>query len=208
MPIEDSRATADPDPVVTETPQATGLTATIDRDGSPVRDQQLVPLVERLAGELSGLRRDFDAKIRYDEVKQQQITAMHEELQTLRAGLHLRLLQPMFTDLIAMHDDLADVLSADDSGANAATHPAKILESLKESILETLLRNGVSSYSVDSDELDRSRQRVIDAVGTTDPTLDRRVIRRPRVGFEYDGGKVLRPEWVVVHRYTGPQEPA
>jgi molecular chaperone GrpE len=206
MQIEDSQSSADP--AVPETPEATGLTGTIDGDRPPGGERELVSLVERLAGELAGLRRDFDAKIRYDEVKQQQITAMHEELQTLRAGLHLRLLQPMFTDLIAMHDDLTDALSVDDSGANAAAHPAKILESLKESILETLLRNGVSSYSVDSNELDRSRQRVIDAVGTTDPTLDRRVIRRPRMGFDYDGGKVLRPEWVVVHRHTGPQEPA
>ncbi|HKS49832.1 MAG TPA: hypothetical protein VJT49_32945 [Amycolatopsis sp.] len=150
--------------------------------------------------ELAGLRADFAAKIRYDEVKERQITSMHEELQVFRVGLHLRLLQPLFTDLIAMHDDLADALGLD----NAAVE----LESFKESVLETLSRNGVSSYSVDSDKVDRARQRVIRAVATGDETLDGHVQRRVRVGFEYDSGKVLRPEWVVAYRYTRSVEEA
>lgn len=154
--------------------------------------------VARLADELAALRADFAAKIRYDEVKEQQIASMHEELQSFRAGLHLRLLQPVFTDLIAMHDDLLDALNSD----NAASE----LESFKESVLETLSRNGVSRYAGESDEVDRARQRVIRAVATSDETLDRHVQHRIRPGFEYDNGKVLRPEWVVAYRYTRAAE--
>ncbi|HEX4224330.1 MAG TPA: nucleotide exchange factor GrpE [Pseudonocardiaceae bacterium] len=154
--------------------------------------------VARLADELAGLRADFAAKIRYDEIKERQIASMHEELQSFRAGLHLRLLQPMFTDLIAMHDDLLDALNS----GNATSE----LESFKESVLETLSRNGVSRYAVESDEVDRARQRVISAVATSDETLEGHVRHRIRPGFAYDNGKVLRPEWVVAYRYTRAAE--
>jgi molecular chaperone GrpE (heat shock protein) len=160
----------------------------------------LAALVGRLAGEVAGLQKEFKDKIRYDEVKERQIDRMHEELQGFRTGLHLRLLQPVFTDLIAMHDDLVEASHQDNASAD--------LDSFKESILETLLRNGVSSYIVDSNEIDRARQRVIRAVTTSDETLDRHVQRRVRVGFEYDNGKVLRPEWVVAYRHAPNAEEA
>jgi molecular chaperone GrpE (heat shock protein) len=158
----------------------------------------LASILERFTGELAELRAEFAAKIRYDEVKERQIASMHEELQSFREGLHLRLLQPVFTDLIAMHDDLVDVLGAG--------NPAPELVSFKESVLETLARNGVSSYSVDSHEVDRGRQRVIRVVTTSDEKLDRHVQDRLRVGFEYDTGKVLRPEWVIVYRHAPKAE--
>jgi molecular chaperone GrpE len=202
MSIEDSQSSTGPDTAADGSPRAVGTVETIAVNGSP-SDQN--SLLERLAAELAGLRRDFDAKIRYDEVKERQIANMHEELQTLRAGAHLRILRSIFTDLIAMHDDITDALSANEAGSMA--QPATILGSLRETLLEALLRNGVSSYSVDSDELDRARQRVIDVIPTPDHTLDGLVVRRPRPGFEFDG-RVLRPEWVVVHRHTETEEPA
>jgi molecular chaperone GrpE len=204
VPTEDERHSAEPAAAgaddVRESSQAGGGQAEAEEAGAAVAESpDVVRLVERIADEVAGLRADFNARIRYDEVKERQITSMHEELQGFRAGLHLRLLQPMFTDLIGMHDDLVDALSLADASAE--------LESFKGSVLETLSRNGVSSYTVDSDEVDTARQRVIRAVTTSDETLDRRVQRRVRVGFEYDNGKVLRPEWVVAYRYTRNAEP-
>jgi molecular chaperone GrpE len=198
VPTEDEQCSAEPDAVgvgdVGELSQA-GEHAPAEVDDVVAESPDLGRLVERLVDEVAGLRADFAAKIRYDEIKERQITTMHDELQGFRAGLHLRLLQPVFTDLIAMHDDLVDALSTNN---NAAAE----LESFRVSVLETLSRNGVSSYSVASDEVDTSRQRVIRAVATGDEKLDRHVQRRIRVGFEYDDGKVLRPEWVAAYRYT------
>lgn len=195
MPAEDEQRavewdTAEVEEVDVDADEAEDAEAAEQVTESP----DLVPAVERLADELAGLRADFAAKIRYDDVKDRQITSMHEELQGLRAGLHLRLLQPVFTDLIAMHDDLVDALNQDGQAAE--------LESFKQSVLETLSRNGVSSYSVASAEVDRARQRVVRVVATGDETLDGQVQHRVRAGFEYDNGKVLRPEWVVAYRYT------
>ncbi|MET9265615.1 nucleotide exchange factor GrpE [Amycolatopsis sp. NPDC004079] len=158
----------------------------------------LAGLVDRLGGEVAGLRAEFAGKIRYDEVKNRQIESMHEELQRHRTGLHLRLLQPIFADLIALHDDLADALAADRTAAGLAP--------FRDSVLETLERNGVTGYSVAEAEIDPARQRVIRAVPTADETQDRQVRDRLRCGFEYDGGKVLRPEWVVAYRYQSTGE--
>lgn len=180
MPTENEQSCADP---------------VAEQAGDVVAENQgLAPLVGSLEKEVAGLRADFAAKIRYDAVKERQIASMHEELQGFRAGLHLRLLQPVFIDLIALHDELADAANADNALAG--------LDEFRKSVLETLYRNGVSSYSVESDEVDTARQRVIEAVATDDKTLDRHVQRRARVGFEYDNGKVLRPEWVVAYRHT------
>lgn len=198
MPTEDEQGSAEPDAAgvdLAESSQAGSEQPPAEEvDEAIAETRSLLRLVERIADEVVGLRADFDAKIRYDEVKERQLTSMHEELQGFRAGLHLRLLQPVFTDLIAMHDDLVDALSMDEAPVE--------LESFKGSVLETLARNGVTVYTVGSDELDKSRQRVIRVVSTDDETLDRHVQSRIRVGFEYDNGKVLRPEWVVAYRHT------
>jgi molecular chaperone GrpE (heat shock protein) len=203
VPTEEERRPAEPEAGEAgdagESPPLPGQYLSGEESREPVTgNNDLTRLVERLADEVAALRADFAAKIRYDEVKERQIAGMHEELQAFRAGLHLRLLQPVFADLIAMHDDLVDALGPD----NAAVE----LDSFRESVLETLSRNGVSSYSVASDEVDTARQRVIRTVATGDETLDRRVQRRIRVGFEYDNGKVLRPEWVATYRHTANAE--
>lgn len=202
MPPEDEQGPAEADTAGTgeagQPPPTGDVREPLGNGGAITEKPDSAALVERFAGELAGLRAEFAAKIRYDEVKERQLASMHEELQELRAGLHLRLLQPVFADLIAMHDDLADVADADDA--------APELRSFKESVLETLSRNGVSSYSVASPEVDRARQRVIRVVATSDEKLDRHVQKRLRVGFEYDTGKVLRPEWVVAYRHAPTME--
>jgi molecular chaperone GrpE (heat shock protein) len=195
VPPDDAQGTAEADTADAGEVGEPGREPDPAGNGDAINEKQDgAPLLDRFADEVAGLRAEFAAKIRYDEVKERQIAAMHEELQDFRAGLHLRLLQPVLTDLIAMHDDLIEMM-------RPGTAPPE-LESFKESVLETLSRNGVSRYDVDSDEVDRARQRVISVVPTSDETLDRHVQKRLRVGFEYDTGKVLRPEWVAAYRYT------
>jgi molecular chaperone GrpE len=177
-------------------------------DETPHAAEPALPeLIGKVLEQVAGLRQDFDTKIRYDEVKDQHAQQMSDELAEYRAGLHRRLLQPVLTDLIAMYDDLTDALGDAPDGDSEVDDAVKMLRSLRDSILETLLRNGVSSFSVDTADIDKSRQKVIELMPTGDQALDRQVARRIRVGFEFDDGKVLRPEWVAAHRYL-PSEPA
>jgi molecular chaperone GrpE (heat shock protein) len=210
-PVSSAEATADK--------PATDPPAAADE---PVRGQllRLDDELTALRAEVSGLRvltkalrTDFAEKIRYDEVKERQLTELHREVQEHRKGLHQRLLRPVIDDLIRMHDDLAEAIDAGIAARPAAVE--QTLASFLDSILETLSRCGVErrepEIGAEPDDLgavvDRARQKVVRSVPTDNPELDRRVARRRRIGFDYDG-RVLRAEWVEAYRYTPPANPA
>jgi molecular chaperone GrpE (heat shock protein) len=162
--------------------------------------------LDRVLAELSDLHQAFDAKIRYDEVRERHIEALHAELETHRQGLSQQILRPVLTDLVGMHDDLVQLIPAFEAehGDGDPSALARGVASLRDSIEETLLRNGVTSFAVEGDTFDRARQKVIEVDKTDEPGLDRRIGRRLRPGFELDG-KVLRPEWVVAYRYVASE---
>jgi molecular chaperone GrpE (heat shock protein) len=157
-------------------------------------------LVDQLLVEVRELRQQFADKIRYDEVRERQVAGMQEELEAHRRGLYGRILGPVFSDLIGIHDDLTQAMQAAARVGESPGDFAETLASFRDSILETLQRNGVESFTVEGEAVDRARQRVIKVEETADTELDRRVARRLRPGFELDG-KVLRPEWVVAYRH-------
>jgi molecular chaperone GrpE len=154
--------------------------------------EQFVPDV---LAELRELRERFDSKIRYDEVKERQIDALHEELQGYRQGLYQQIMQPVLLDLIAIYDELAGQITRVSDGPDGG------LGFLAEMVEEVLARYEVTRYEVDDDAIDRSRQKVIGTQETEDPELGKRLARRVRSGFEMKG-KVIRPEWVMAYRYV------
>ena len=157
-----------------------------EQQASAWSEQNLGNVADLLAI-LRDIKVSFDSKIRYDEVKEQQIAVLHEELEAHRKGLYQQILRPVLIDLIGIYDQVAASQAAD----------AQLLE-----VIETVLeRYGVTRYQCDGDRIDRSRQKVIDVESTGDAGLDRRLARRLRPGFEMDD-KVLRPEWVVAYRLT------
>jgi len=160
----------------------------------PAEADPVAPVLQ----ELRRLREAFDAKIRYDEVRERLVESTQQELDTYRRGLYQQLLRPLLLDVVAMYDDLAKLPP---DVAEGSTETAKAFAFFRTCMTEALSRNGVEKYSVDGDTVDRSRQKVIDVVNTDELSLDRQVARRLRPGFEWDG-KVLRPEWVLAFRYN------
>ena len=155
----------------------------------------------RLTGiqdELAALRRDFESKLQYDTGKQQQLDTMHQELESYRRGLHLQLLRPIFTDLIAFYADLDKVIQRRKSESAQTEDLARY----QEQIEEILRRNGVERYDTTDDTLDPKRQRVIDTVPTADPAQDKRIAERLKPGFEYEGRIVFQPEQVKTYCYS------
>ncbi|QXJ21491.1 nucleotide exchange factor GrpE [Actinomadura graeca] len=173
-------------------------------DGAPERDGTDVPVdggagpaIRSLAEELRGLRKLFDSKIRYDEVRERLVESMSDELDRHRQGFHQTLLRPVLLDLVSLHDDLTQVIDA----AETPSPTAGTLAFFRDTVEQILVRNGVRRFSVDGDALDRARQQVVSTVDTSDPALGRTVARRLRAGFSWDEN-VLRPEWVSVHRHV------
>lgn len=169
--------------------------------GSP--DEWLAQEMRSLQTEVQQLRHDFETKLMYDESKERQISNLHQELQSYRAGLHFRILQPVLVDLISMFDDLHKLIGslAQEESAPGPERMASNLRSFQDTILEMLQRQGVESYEVEEETFVAGRQRVVKAVETADLELDKKVIRRLRRGFEYEG-KMLRPEWVEAYKYV------
>jgi molecular chaperone GrpE (heat shock protein) len=144
---------------------------------------------------LRELRESFDSKIRYDQAKERQIEALHEELQAHRQGLYQQIMQPVLIDLIDVYDEMTGQLATPDGGAPDG------LRFLAEMVEGVLSRYGVTKFTCDGDVIDRSRQRVIDTEATSEAALGKRLARRLRPGFEIKG-RVIRPEWVVAYRHV------
>lgn len=162
--------------------------------------------LRNIMDELQALRREFQTKFLYDDAKQRQLDTMHVELQEHRLGMHYQLLRPVFTDLIALLDDMASVSVhlAREQEENGSASRADYLETFREQIEETLRRNGVEQYSNPSTTFERERQRAIGVVETADPVLDKYVAESVRPGYIYDGRIVVRAEQVKTYRYARP----
>lgn len=164
---------------------------------------EIIESIQKLVEEMQTLQRDFDTKVKYDESKERQVDSLHRELQTYREGMHFKILRPLFIDLIAIHDDFGKLIeSIPNEEPNSATAQLiKNLTSFQETIEEVLRRNGVDAFFAEGTQFVSNKQRVLQTIETTDPSLDKQVAHRVRKGFEYEG-RLLRPELVVIYKTT------
>lgn len=168
----------------------------------PLLTHTLHPLLEAVAG----LQRDFDAKVKYDTSKDRLIETLHRELQAHQQGLHFRVLQPVFLDLIAMFDDIGQLLAwIEEETLPASEQMVRHIRILQESVEEILRRHGVETFVREEDVFLPQKQRCVKTVPTADVSLDRHIARRVRCGFLYDE-KLLRYELVDIYKYTPAQD--
>src|SRR5258708_15037291 len=97
-----------PTPPPPEDKEPTSLDNSMNSSASPDPAGRL----QQLLGEMRGLRKDFETKVKYDENKQRLIDSLHSELQGYREGLYFKILRPVFLDMIDMHDDLGKLAEA------------------------------------------------------------------------------------------------
>lgn len=169
----------------------------LGEESSVVLEPEGDPL-SKLLLTLTELKEAFDSKIRYDEVKERQISVLHKELESHRQGLYQQILRPVLMDLIAIHDEADNHHAGEDSAVGGSCPLPEMIEVVLE-------RYGVTKFVCEGQDLDRSRQKVISVEQTDEPDLNRSLARRLRPGFEADG-KVVRPEWVVAYRYDAGSE--
>lgn len=162
---------------------------------------QILAAFEGVKTGLMALQQGFDSKIKYDATKERVIDALHQELQTYRDGLHFKILQPIFMDLIAMHDDLGSLVRHNEGREGAAPETIRNLASFQETIESILERYGVRPFIEEGETFTPQRQRVARTVNTANPGQERFISERVRKGFEY-AGKVLRPELVTIFKYV------
>jgi molecular chaperone GrpE len=170
-------------------------------DSSPALDVEISSAMQLLLAEMQSLREDFDTKVKYDKSKEHQIDSLHQELQAYREGLHFKILQPIFKDLIVIHDDLGKLIEnmMVEGAQSSEDRMIKNLQLFQYAIEEILSRNGVEAFCVGGNTFTPSKQRAIQAIDTSDLALDKQIVRRVRKGFSYDD-RVLRPEEVITYR--------
>jgi molecular chaperone GrpE len=180
-------------------------------DASPPSSdfEQVITGIQSLFEAFHSLEQSFDSKIKYDDSKERIIDSLHNELQTCREGMHFKIMRPLFFDLMAMHDDLTNLLKYHKNSDSNSETLSKLLQSMAsfqytiESILE---HHGVVAYNQPDDQFFPQRQRALRTELTDDPTKDRLVYEHLHKGFEYEG-KVLRPETVSLYKFIGSSNP-
>lgn len=145
--------------------------------------------------QMEQLRQLFERELRAESSREKVVDRLHAELQEYKGDMLLKVLKPMFMDLIDLHDDLGkmSVASApEDEGLRRA------LGEVRQGIEDIFYRQGVEPFVEEGDAFDPRRQRAVTTVPTDDPEQVRRVAVRLRPGFQ-SGDKVIRPEIVSVY---------
>ncbi|MGH2486872.1 MAG: nucleotide exchange factor GrpE [Ktedonobacterales bacterium] len=181
-----------------------------DQEGQPVRAAvaKSDALPEQILALLQKLQQSFEVKLQYDEAKDKQIDRLHEELRESRDGLNLRILRPLFLELISLYDDVhkyRELLQAQQPH-DALIPTVRNLDSFEIKIDEMLRRAGVEKFTIEEQVFRGDRQRSFAVRDTPTLSLDKQIAARLRPGFLYEG-KVLRPEWVETYRYVPGSSP-
>jgi molecular chaperone GrpE len=164
----------------------------------------LLTHIQTISQQLEKLQKGFDTKLKYDASKAETIEYQREELRKYQEGLHLKILRPIIMELIAIHDDMSNLIRYEkqqDGTDKTSQKMIRNLESFQESIETTLEHQGVISYQSDIDVYDSRLQRVRKIIKTTDATLDGKTAEKLSKGFLYEE-KNLRPEIVSVYKYV------
>jgi molecular chaperone GrpE len=150
---------------------------------------------------LAALARRYDAEAERAAARERVIDRQHADIERLRTLERVGAMRPVITDLCRLRNDLlrqAAQLPPDLSAERVAT----LLESFAVSVEDALLRCGVEALPRDAGApFDPRRQQVARVVEDGDPEQDGTVAEVVQDGYaEIDGGRVVLPARVAVHR--------
>jgi molecular chaperone GrpE (heat shock protein) len=175
--VVDEQAEDEPVPVAEETPA-------IDVEAL----QERLAAAERRADELAAVsRRQSDMA---DE--------LHRENRRLRDGELQQAIAPLIRGLARVTDDLHRIRAARPDDEDLAHVDTRVREVLHDAGAATLMPQF-------GDAFDPRSHQAVGSTPTHDGDLDRTVAEVRREGLALEGGKLLRPADVIVHRYVEPE---
>ncbi|MFV8826483.1 nucleotide exchange factor GrpE [Alkalihalobacterium sp. APHAB7] len=146
------------------------------------------------------LNADFMAKLKYDQHKESLIDRLHNEVQEYKQDLVKSTMMPVINDLIMVIDGIQK-LTENHRSSEQPVDPEKILkqmEMITGDIEEVLYRQGVEPYESLEDTFNPLKQKVHSTEVTQDAENEKKIARRYRKGYEWDG-KNIRKEFVSVY---------
>lgn len=162
----------------------------------------------KLLKQVSELKDLFNQKIANDEYKDQLFDNMHAELIKYQQGSIDKMVDDMAMDVILLSDNVKQAIENYKDRKPSEENYEKLLKMLQGTSYELediLFRQSIEPYSVEDDEFDPRKQRVIGKVPTDKKELNNKVASRGVVGYEKDNGQVLRRENVNIYKYQ-PEE--
>ncbi len=149
---------------------------------------------------LEALNDKFEQRLTYDKDKEKAFELLYSELQTLKDNSALDTVKPIYLDLILLLDRVENIKESL-THENYSSHldaMKDILESVKEEVLEILLRQEVEVIQTAPEtQFDPQMQKAIKTKETFQDSEHNKVDSIVRHGFRY-GNRIIRPEEVVV----------
>ncbi len=191
----------------------TNMTASVGSPGDDRTTAQVEALGQQLEERLTRIEALLERDVRAEATREKVVDRLHAELQEYKQDLVLKMLKPVFVDLIQLHDDMGKVIAAEtersqaeapepseseSSGHDASAKLCRVLDGFQQGIEDILYRQGVEAYTVEGEAFDPQRQRAIRTLPNDEPARDKTVAHRLRKGFAADH-RVVRPELVAVY---------
>ena len=157
-----------------------------------------------LTGELAGRLDKIEAQLtefhRRSAHRESVVDQLHAENQRLREGMGRLILEPVVTDLIRLHDQLAREVRR----LEAEGQDPQMIGSFAEDVEQILERCGIDIFSAEpGDAFEGDRHRVLAVVACDDESRHNTVAEVVAVGFlERDTGRIRRPVQARVHQYS------
>lgn len=180
----------------------------IPKTESPKKKVKKETIGTILSRQISELKELFNQKIANDEYKDQLFDKMHAELVKYQQGSIDKMIDDMAMDVILLSDNTKQVIDAYKDSEPTKENYIKLLnqfQGISDELEDILFRQSIEPYSVEDDEFDPRKQRVIGKVATDKKELNNKLASRGVVGYEKDSGQVLRRENVRIYKYQ-PEE--
>jgi molecular chaperone GrpE len=191
---------------ITEPPKENSIEMDTDDDNNLTAsnpENAISHKLNNISCQLDALQWEFLSKLKNDAHKDKLIDLLHQELQAYKSDLVKKHVQSMVVDVIKIIDDIRklsehyEAMNQEEIECNKLLH---LLKRIPDDLEDIFLYQGVKPYTCGGIEFDASRQRILKRVDTSDASLDNKVAKSLKPGYEW-GEKVIRPEIVAVYLY-------
>lgn len=203
-----------PAPPALASPRSTGELATSNASGNepdataqPGQEllQTLMETQQQLVREQAGLREQFDARMRSDEVQNRALDRLLDELRDYKSNFVRQQQQPLLREIIDCYDfatreSLRLSNPAPDGEAGTGTTGAASLGVLSQMLIDLLSRYDIEPYRHDGPQFDGKWQQCVKTVPCDALERDKQVAETGAIGFR-QGDLIIRREQVVVYKY-------
>lgn len=175
----------------------------IDTKESSQMESIVNPELTLIKNLISDLSAQFESKIKYDKHKEEIIDKLHSENQAFKNDLYKKLILPLVNEIIFMLDDYSTLFKKHSESDITEVDVPKLLKQfggVSEDLENLLYKNGIDIYSVEGEQFDSSKQKVIKTIPTDDPLKDKTVCEKLKKGFVLDG-KIIRMEHVSCFKF-------